>query len=112
MSRRNEEWPDDDAARRLRDVLGNEARSIQPSGDGLARIREKIRDRRRERRAWLRPLAVAGAAAATAAIVVAVVVVAPGGGDNHGGQPAADGSPTTGVVSRKLKDNKATLSII
>jgi hypothetical protein len=104
MSRHSNNWdgedrPDDDAARRLRDVLGNEARSIQPSDDGLARIREKIRDRRHARRAWLRPLAVAGAAAATAAIVVAVVVIAPGGGDDHVGQPAADGSPTAAVVS-------------
>lgn len=104
MSRHNntwdgEDWPDDEAARRLRDVLGNEARSVQPSGDGLARIREKIRERRRARRGWLRPLAVAGAAAATAAIVVAVVVLVPGGGSKHGGQPAADGSPTTAVVS-------------
>jgi hypothetical protein len=99
MSRRDEDWPDDEAARRLRDVLGNEARSIHPSGDGLARIREKIRDRRQSRRSWLRPLAVAGAAAATAANVVAVVVIAPGGGGDGGGRPAADGSPTTGAVS-------------
>jgi hypothetical protein len=98
MSRRNEDWPDDDAARRLRDSHANEARSIRPWGDGLARIREKNRDRRRSRRAWLRPLAGAGAAAATAAIVVAVVVIAPGGNGNHGGTPAADGSPSTGVV--------------
>ncbi len=96
----DEEWPDDEAARRLRDVLGNEARSMQPSGDGLARIREKIRERRSSRRAWLRPLAVAGAAAATAAVVVAIVLVAPGGGGgNHQVLPGADSSATTQVVS-------------
>ncbi len=99
MSRHDQEWPDDEAARRLRDVLGNEARSIQPSGDGLARIREKIRARRQSRRSWLRPLAVAGAAAATAAIVIAVVLVVPGGSGNHATRPGTDGSATTGAVS-------------
>ena len=99
MSRQNEEWPDDEAARRLRDVLGNEARSIHPSGDGLARIREKIRERRQSRRGWLRPLAVAGAAAATAAIVVAVVLIAPSGGGNHKVLPGSSSSTTTGVAS-------------
>jgi immunoglobulin-like protein involved in spore germination/sporulation and spore germination protein len=95
----DEEWPDDGAARRLRDVLGNEASSVQPSGDGLARIREKIRERRSARRAWLRPLAVAGAAAATAAVVVAVVLIAPSGGGNHQVLPGADSSATTQVVN-------------
>jgi hypothetical protein len=104
MSRRDDEGrnldrPDDEAARRLRDILGNEARSIQPSGDGLDRIREMIRERRQSRRGWLRPLAVAGAAAATAAIVVAVVLVAPSGGGKHTTQPGADASPTAAVVS-------------
>lgn len=104
MSRHDDNWrgedqPDDETARRLRDILGSEARSIQPSGDGLARIREKIRERRQTRRAWLRPLAIAGAAAATAAVVVAVVLIAPGGSDKHATQPGADGSATTGVVS-------------
>ncbi|HEX7104368.1 MAG TPA: Gmad2 immunoglobulin-like domain-containing protein [Acidothermaceae bacterium] len=108
MSRHNHEWPDDEAARRLRDVLGNEARSIQPSGDGLARIREKIRARRQSRRGWLRPLAVTGAAAATAAIVVAVVVFVPGSDGDHTGRPAADGSPTSGVVSPPPSSSSST----
>lgn len=95
----DEEWPDDDAARRLRDVLGNEARSVQPSSDGLARIHEKVRERRSSRRAWLRPLAVAGAAAATAAVVVAIVLVAPSGGGNHQVLPGSDSSATTGLAS-------------
>lgn len=95
----DEEWPDDKTARRLRDVLGNEARSVQPSGEGLARIREKIRERRSSRRAWLRPLAVASAAVATAAVVVAIVLIAPSGGGNHKVLPGSDGSSTSGVVS-------------
>ena len=115
MSRHTNNWdgedrPDDEAAHRLRDVLGNEARSIQPTGDGLARIREKIRARRQSRRAWLRPLAVAGAAAATAAVVVAVVVFVPGSDGDHAGQPAADGSPTSGVVSPPPSSSSAPVS--
>ena len=89
------EWPDDETARRLRDLLGHEARSIQPSPDGLAQIRDRIRAKRESRRGWLRPLAVIGAAAATAAIVIVAVVLVPQGGKNHNSLPAASDSTST-----------------
>jgi spore germination protein GerM len=78
VGRDGPEWPDDETARRLREALASHARAIQPSGDGLASIREKIRMKERPRGAWLRPLAVGAAALATAAIaVVAVIAVNP-----------------------------------
>ena len=86
--------PDDEAARRLREVLANEARAITPSGDGLVRIREQLAARRHARHSWLRPLSVAAAAMATAAVAVVVVVnVRPHAAHNTGQVGAA--SPTT-----------------
>ena len=91
----------DEAARRLREVLAAEGRAIQPSGAGLSRIQARIEGGPRTRRGWLRSLAIGGAAVATAAIVIVVVVLVPSG--NHGGGTVAvspslttsSGPPTT-----------------
>jgi hypothetical protein len=65
---------DDEAARRLRDVLSQEALAISPSADGLSMIREKIRSRRHERHGWVRAFQIGGAGLATAAIAVIAVI--------------------------------------
>ena len=65
---------DDETARRLREVLSQEARAISPSADGLSMIREKIRARRHERRGWVRTFQIGGAGLATAAIAVIAVL--------------------------------------
>jgi hypothetical protein len=65
---------DDETARRLREVLSQEARAISPSADGLSMIREKIRARRHERRGWVRTFQIGGAGLATAAIAVIAVI--------------------------------------
>src|SRR5665213_3236111 len=67
--------PDDESARRLRELLAREARAITPSADGLNRIREQIQAQRRPRRNWMRTLQVSAAAVATAAVAVVGVVV-------------------------------------
>ena len=69
MKPRND--PPVDLERRLADVLFAEASTIQPAGDGLARIRERI-EQRRSRLRWLRPtfvVATAGALAVTGAVI-------------------------------------------
>jgi Immunoglobulin-like domain of bacterial spore germination/Sporulation and spore germination len=93
------EDPMDDDARRLRDVLSQEARAISPSADGLSMIREKIRARRHERRGWVRTFQIGGAGLATAAIaVIAVIAVQHNGGS--GKHPAvAVGSSSPAVVA-------------
>ncbi|MDQ1486577.1 MAG: hypothetical protein QOJ62_2270 [Actinomycetota bacterium] len=87
------ERPDDEIARRLRDALSREARAITPSGDGLARIREKVRAARRPHRAWLRGLQIAAAATATAAIAVVAVVVVQNRHDT--GHPSGVAGPSS-----------------
>jgi spore germination protein GerM len=67
---------DDQAARRLREVLAREARAITPSADGLAMIREKIRAQRPTRRSWVRAFQIGGAGLATAAVAIIAVAVA------------------------------------
>ena len=66
---------EDDTARRLREVLGQEARAITPSADGLAMIREKIRAQRPTRRNWVRAFQIGGAGLATAAVAIIGVAV-------------------------------------
>jgi hypothetical protein len=57
--------------RLLRAALDSEARRLEPAGDGLAKIRERV-SRRRRWASWLTPtLALAGAAAVVAALVAA-----------------------------------------
>jgi hypothetical protein len=78
--------PDDETARRLREVLSQEARAITPSADGLAVIREKIRAQRSGRRSWARAFQIGAAGLATAAVAVVGVVVAQhrtGSKDDH-----------------------------
>jgi hypothetical protein len=70
----NENPVDAETARRLRDVLSQEARAITPSADGLSMIREKIRAQRHDRRGWVRAFQIGGAGLATAAIAVIAVV--------------------------------------
>jgi Immunoglobulin-like domain of bacterial spore germination/Sporulation and spore germination len=80
--------PDDEAARRLRDVLSQEARAITPSADGLSMIREKIRARRGDRRGWVRAFQIGGAGLATAAIAVIAVVAAQHNSSGSGKHPS------------------------
>jgi spore germination protein GerM len=88
--------PDDEAARRLREVLSSEARGITPSSDGLSAIRDKIRARRSGRRSWVRAMQIGGAAVATAAIAIVAVVVLPhkSGSNSHTGPTASSPSAT------------------
>jgi Immunoglobulin-like domain of bacterial spore germination/Sporulation and spore germination len=79
---------DDAAARRLRDVLSQEARAITPSADGLASIREKIRARRGDRRGWVRAFQIGGAGLATAAIAVFAVVAVQHNSSGSGKHPS------------------------
>jgi spore germination protein GerM len=88
---------DDDAARRLRELLAREARAITPSADGLAVIREKIRAQRPTRRNWVRSFQIGGAGLATAAvaiIAVAIVQNKPGGTNHPAATAAAASSPS------------------
>jgi len=66
--------PDDETARRLRDVFSQEARSITSSADGLTVIRDKIRAQRGGRRGWVRAFQIGGAGLATAAVAVIGVI--------------------------------------
>ena len=91
------DFDNDQAARRLRDMLAAEARAIQPSGAGLSRIQARIDSGRRARHGWLRSLAIGGAALATAAIVIVVVILVPSG-DQGGGPVAGSASLTTSSV--------------
>jgi spore germination protein GerM len=88
---------DDDAARRLRELLAHEARAITPSADGLAMIREKIRAQRPRRRNWVRAFQVGGAGLATAAVAIIAVAIAqnkPGGTNHPAATAAAPSSPS------------------
>lgn len=80
---------------RLREVLQREATTVQPVGDGLARIQDRVTARRRLRR-WLWPAAVL----VTTATVAALVLLLPD--DPRGteglvpiGTPTATAEPTT-----------------
>jgi hypothetical protein len=89
---------DDEAARRLRDVLSQEARAITPSADGLASIREQIRARRHERRGWVRTFQIGGAGLATAAIAVIGVVTVQHHNGSSGHKPSV-AAASSGVAS-------------
>lgn len=75
---------------RLRDLLRSEATTVQPSGDGLARIQARIA-RRRRARFWLLP----SAAVATAAVAATFFVLAPDERATQTLTPGATGTPTT-----------------
>lgn len=90
--------PDDETARRLRELLAQEARAIAPDPDALMVIRQRIRAARGGRRSWMRAFQIGGAGLATAAIaVIAVVAFQHTPSRNHRGTPAAS-SPAV-VVS-------------
>jgi hypothetical protein len=75
---------------RLRDLLRSEASTINPAGDGLARIRERVA-RRRRARSWLLP----SAAVATAAAAAAFVLLAPDDHKTQTLQPGGTPTPTS-----------------
>ena len=82
--------PDDETARRLRELLAQEARAITPDADALMVIRQRIRAARGGRRTWMRAFQIGGAGLATAAIaVIAVVAFQHTPRSNHRGTPAA-----------------------
>jgi hypothetical protein len=92
--------PDDETARRLREVLSQEARAITPSADGLSVIREKIRAQRGGRRNWARKFQIGAAGLATAAIaVVGVVIVQNQTGSNDDHHAAISAPPASGSTS-------------
>jgi hypothetical protein len=66
--------PDDHIEQRLRDILHAEVDTVQPSGDGLERIRERTALRGFSWLTWLRP---ATAVAASIAIITAIVMGTP-----------------------------------
>jgi spore germination protein GerM len=85
--------PDDETARRLRELLAQEARAITPDADALMVIRQRIRAARGGRRAWVRAFQIGGAGLATAAIaVVAVVAFQHTPSTSHRTTPAASSS--------------------
>ena len=92
---------DNDAARRLRELLAREARAITPSADGLAMIREKIRAQRPRRRNWVRAFQIGGAGLATAAVAIIGVAIAQNksGTPNHPAATAAAASSSTPAAS-------------
>lgn len=80
------EHEDRELDRLLRRALTEEASRLEPAGDGLVKIRQRVRGRRRWSR-WAMPtLALAGAAA-----LVAALVAAPSYLIGHGGRPALVG---------------------
>ena len=69
---------DDEAARRLRELLSAQGQAITPSADALVTIRQKIRaqDHRERRYAWRRMLQVGAAGLGTVTIATVAVIVA------------------------------------
>ncbi|HVV76445.1 MAG TPA: Gmad2 immunoglobulin-like domain-containing protein [Mycobacteriales bacterium] len=78
---------------RLRDALSATADNVQPGGDGLMRIQQRIGERRSQQR-WLRPVLVAGSVVVVAAIAVGGVAIARHGG-NNGSVGVGDKGPST-----------------
>jgi hypothetical protein len=81
---------------RLREALAAQAQTVQPRGDGLMRIQQRVGARDRQQR-WLRPVLVMGSVVVVAAVAVGGVAIA-----RHGGtakvSPGGDPSPTTQPV--------------
>lgn len=75
----NEHRSDDE--RLLERLLQSEADTVQPAGDGLMRIQEKI-SARRSRLAWVRPVLAGAGVAAAGAIAFAGVTLLGGEGGN------------------------------
>lgn len=104
--RHGRDWPDDEAARRLRDVLAHEARAIHPSPDALVRIQQQIREQRGHR--WLRTFAVSAAALATAAVAIFAVIVMPSRNTHDNNRVPSAVSPSATVSSPSATQKPAT----
>jgi hypothetical protein len=66
---------DREMEQRLREELAATADTVQPGGDGLMRIQQRIGERR-DRQRWLRPVLVLGSVVVVAAIAVGGVAIA------------------------------------
>lgn len=93
-------YPDDELERLLRGALEETARRVEPAGDGLVRIRERVQGRQRWTRFLAPTLALAGAAAVIIGIVLAPTYLTGSrtvpGLVGAGGQPAQlSDSPST-----------------
>jgi hypothetical protein len=85
---------------RLRDLLREEATTIVPAGDGLARIQDRLARRRR-----LRMFVVPGAALATAGAATAFFLLGGGTGPTTLTQvPGGTGTPQPTPTCRKIAD--------
>lgn len=82
----------------LRATLRGEADSIQPAGDGLARIQSRI-DARRSRLTWMRPLAVLGGAAVVAVAGFTAYAVTRSTGPNASVITQGSPSPSASVTN-------------
>ena len=71
----------DDFDELLRSALSDEADTITPTGDGLARIQQRVQQRQTRGR-WLRPAMAISSAAALAVIGVATAIVVGNNGDD------------------------------
>ncbi|MGN6472823.1 MAG: Gmad2 immunoglobulin-like domain-containing protein, partial [Mycobacteriales bacterium] len=83
---------DREMEQRLREELAATADTVQPAGDGLMRIQQRIGERR-DRQRWLRPVLVLGSVVIVAAIAVGGVVIARHN-DNAKVDVGHDGTPT------------------
>jgi hypothetical protein len=66
---------DREMEQRLREELAATADTVQPGGDGLMRIQQRIGERR-DRQRWLRPVLVLGSVVVVAAVAVGGVTIA------------------------------------
>jgi hypothetical protein len=86
-------YDDDELAARLRRALHAEADMVNPSGDGLSRIRS--RTGQGQRRGWARWALAAGSAVVIAAVGVGAGVLWAGQDDDHGQISATTPTSTT-----------------
>jgi hypothetical protein len=96
-------YDDRDVERLLRRALTDAATRLEPAGDGLTKIRERVHGRRRWMR-WAKPtLALAGAAALLAGLVAAPAYLLGRGGRptlvGPAGQPAQLSEPAAGTAA-------------
>ena len=82
---------DEQIEQQLRDALSATAATVQPEGDGLMRIQQRIGARRSQQR-WLRPVLVLGSVVAVAAIAVGGVTIARN--DDNAKVSTGDNGPT------------------
>ncbi len=82
-----------DMERRLREALASTAEAVQPGGDGLMRIQQRVAEGRGRDR-WLRPALVLGSVVVVAAIAVGGVAIARHGTGAAKVGPGHSPSPT------------------